>query len=208
MNEKSQEYKIAYDKVVDVINEKLLGYRFYAVGNEYKGDSFSPWSDRIEDLLAGVPDSINQSVRPFNGFVRSVLVTVCAAIIVNFIGLLFSLNVLGVILAGFSITALQAELVRGQFINRTKQEFTKYLPTIAKEQSPEIYQAIQRCFQEYESIIIDRVNGDISSRQEELNNLLQQKEEREIDRETEIKRLKELQTRVSSQLEQIKSIFS
>ena len=100
LNEKSEEYKIAYDKVVDVINEKLLGYRFYAVGNEYKGDHFSPWSDRIEDLLAGMPDSINKSVRPFNGFIRSVLVTVCAAIIVNFIGLLFSLNVIGVILAG------------------------------------------------------------------------------------------------------------
>ena len=206
LNEKSEEYKIAYDKVVDVINEKLLGYRFYAVGNEYKGDRFSPWSDRIEDLLAGMPDSINKSVRPFNGFIRSVLVTVCAAIIVNFIGLLFSLNVIGVILAGVSITALQAEFVRVQFINRTKQEFTKYLPTIAKEQSPAIDRAIKLCFEEYEAIIIDRVNHDISSRQTELNNLLKQKEKGEIEQETEIKRLKELQNNIGSQLEQIKSI--
>ena len=208
LNEKSQEYQLAYEKVVDVINEKLLGYRFYAIGTEYQGDRFSPWSDRIEDLLAKMPDSINQSVRPFNGFVRSVLVTVCAAIIVNFIGLLFSLNVIGVILAGFSITALQAEFVRVQFINRTKQEFTKYLPTIAKEQAPIIEQAIERCFAEYEAIVSDRVNIDISARQEELNNLLQQKEEGEIDRETEIKRLKELQNSVNSQLEEIRSILS
>ncbi|MGF1489512.1 MAG: dynamin family protein [Prochloraceae cyanobacterium] len=208
LNEKSEEYKIAYDKVVDVINEKLLGYRFYAIGNEYKGDRFSPWFDRIEDLFAGMPDNINKSVRPFNGFVRSVLVTVCAAIIVNFIGLLFSLNVIGVIVAGFSITALQAEFVRRQFIDRTKEEFTKYLPTIAKEQSPAISQAIKRCFEEYEAIIIDRVDSDISARQTELNNLLEQKEAGEIDRETEIKRLKELQKNLSDRLEEIKSIAS
>ena len=179
LNEQTQEYKLAYEKVVDVINEKLLGYRFYAVGNEYQGEKFTPWADRVEEVFGGIPDTLNRSFSSLNGFVGSITVTVSAAIIFNFIGLLFTLNVLGAILATLSVGAMQAEYVRREFIGKTKKEFTKYLPTIAKEQSPAIDRAVRQCFKEYDRVIIDQLNLDISSRQTELQNLLQQKEKQE-----------------------------
>jgi sugar-specific transcriptional regulator TrmB len=81
------------------------------------------------------------------------------------------------------VSALQTLEVRQQFI--------KYLPQIAQEHQESIRQTVKDCFAKYEREIIKRINDDIKSRKAELENLLQQKESREIDRANEIKRLRD-----------------
>jgi hypothetical protein len=89
------------------------------------------------------------------------------------------------------VGALQTLEVRQQFIKATKKEFIKYLPQIAQEHQESIRQTVKNCFAKYEREIIKRINDDIKSRKAELENLLQQKESREIDRANEIKRLRD-----------------
>ena len=53
----------------------------------------------------------------------------------------------------------------------------------------------------------ERIDDDIKSRQAELDNLLKQKEEREINREEELGRLNKLETDVSGEYEKIESVY-
>jgi hypothetical protein len=62
------------------------------------------------------------------------------------------------------------------------------------------YGAIKECFDTYEKEVSQRINDDITSRKSELDNLLQQKKTREINRESEFKRFKNLQEIVIEQL--------
>lgn len=53
--------------------------------------------------------------------------------------------------------------------------------------------AVKECFDVYEREVNQRINDDILSRKSELDNLVQQKETREINRDNELNRLKNLQ---------------
>lgn len=79
---------------------------------------------------------------------------------------------------------------------------------MATEQHPLIYETVQKCFTEYELQVIKRINDDIQSRQMELENLLQQKQSREINREQELKRLQILDEQVGEQVRQIESVYN
>ena len=138
------------------------------------------------------------------------MASICITIGLRIIGLLFTsvaLNIFGAILLGFGTIALQAEYVRRQFLSVTKKEFAKYLPQIAEEQKPLVYASIQRCFDTYEEQVISKINLDLQSRQQELANLVEQKENREIDRQEEIKRLNQLKDDVAAKLKQIELIY-
>ncbi|HAZ42933.1 MAG TPA: hypothetical protein DDW76_13515 [Cyanobacteria bacterium UBA11369] len=62
-------------------------------------------------------------------------------------------------------------------------------------------------FDSYEREVSKRIDDDINSRKSELDNLLKQKESREINRETEVKRLKDLDADVSSQARNAESVY-
>lgn len=89
-----------------------------------------------------------------------------------------------------------------------KKELVKYLPQVAEEQSKIVHDAVKECFDSYEREVSKRINDDIASRKSELDNLLQQKETREINRESELKRLNNLQEDIIFQLQKIEAAYS
>jgi hypothetical protein len=105
------------------------------------------------------------------------------------------------------VGALQADQARKELIKATKKEFVKYLPQLAQEQWEPIHQAVKDCFDAYERELAKRVNDDINSRKAELDNLLKQKESREINLEAELKRLRSLDADVLSECDRVESVY-
>jgi hypothetical protein len=206
LDEKAASYRAEYAKVVEEINCKLLGYRFYAVGHNYQSNQVSTWADTMMDTFSSIPDSMNRGIHAFNYFWASVFATIAATLILQFVGIIIaslSLAVIGGILAGAGAMALQAEFVRRSFVEATRKEFAKYLPQIAEEQWQPIFEAVQKSFDGYAQQVGERINNDISSRKAELDNLLQQKQSHEIDIKAEVKRLQDLEIEMRSQIRQI-----
>ncbi|WP_010473688.1 dynamin family protein [Acaryochloris sp. CCMEE 5410] len=200
LNEAADEYRVAYEQVVEVMNDKLLGNRFYAAGHRYNPKEVEIWTDILKDAFEAIPGNMNGAVGQFNMFWQGVMQTAVAYVLIvialQVIGLVFSslfLNVFAVLLVGTGVFVGQAEYVRQEFLNATRKEFAKYLPQIAEEQWQPIHQAVQRCFDTYEIEVIERINQDIASRQGELNNLIAQKESHSIQVEQESKRLQTLE---------------
>ena len=213
LNTDAADYQVAYAEVIEVIHEKMMGNRFYAVGQNFDPSRTKIWADSVRDIFEDIPANMNNTIRGFNYFWQSVLKTaliyVCASVALQLLGLLFSslfLNIVGVVMAAGGIFAVQAELVRQEFLKATRQEFAKYLPKIANEQAPHIHRAVKSCFQAYEDRAIDRITGDIDARKVELTSLVAQKQQREIDREQEITRLQDLANQVEERVAAIESL--
>ncbi|MEO1445627.1 MAG: dynamin, partial [Cyanobacteria bacterium J06635_11] len=215
LNANAAEYQVAYAEVVDVIHEKIMGQRYHAVGKRFDPDGNNIWIDSVKDVFGGIPEGLNNTIRGFNYFWQSVLQTalayVCVVIALQILGVIFSslfLNVVGVILAAGGILAAQAEFVRQEFLKATKKEFSKHLPKIATEQSPNIYRSVKDCFKEYEKQAIGRIDSDIDSRRVELSNLVEQKQKHEINKEQEAARLKALEDKVQESVASIESMIA
>ena len=207
LNKLGEEHQLDYERVVEAMNRKLLGSRFKI--NQDLGDGVSPWADSFGDIFFNVPDSVNGAINSFNTFWQTVLASICITIGLRIIGLLLTsvaLNIFGAILLGVGAIALQAEYVRRQFLDLTKKEFVKYLPQIAEEQKPLVYASILRCYNTYEEQVISKIDLDLESRQQELANLVEQKENHEIDRLSEIERLNQLKDDITARLEKIEQL--
>ncbi|NEQ86869.1 MAG: hypothetical protein F6K26_44540 [Moorea sp. SIO2I5] len=59
----------------------------------------------------------------------------------------------------------------------------------------------------YEQEVTERMDDDIKARKAELDNLIKQKESREINREQELARLKQLEADVASQAQKVESTY-
>jgi len=199
LNESAADYQVAYAEVVDIIHQKIMGNRFYAVGPGFNPDSARTWADSVKDIFDDIPSHFNSSINGFNYFWQSVfrlaLVSICVSVAMQVLGLFFSalfLNIVGVLLAAGGIFAVQAEVVRQEFFKATKKGLTQQLPQIANEQTPRIRKAVKECFMAYEEAAIDRISQDIAARRVELSNLVEQKQQREIDQQKEIARLEQV----------------
>ncbi|MEO1593245.1 MAG: dynamin, partial [Cyanobacteria bacterium J06632_22] len=199
LNDSAADYQVAYAEVVEVIHEKLMGRRFYAVGQKYNPDDVKVWTDNIQDLFEEIPENLNSAVNSFNMFWQSVLqmvlVYVCVSIVLQLVGLMFSslfLNIVGVIAAAGGILAAQAAYVRQEFLKATKQAFAQYLPQVASEQQQSIYRAVKDCFKTYETQAIDRISADIAARRVELAELVAQKQTQQSDQQERIQQLQRL----------------
>ena len=199
LNASASDYQAAYTQVVDVIQQKMMGHKFYVPETEV-AEEMRPWIDNIRDLFDAVPDTLNNSVQPLNRFWKSVLQmtisSVCVAIILQSLGLIFTslfLNIVGVLAAIGGVLAVQAEFVRQEFIKATRKEFVKHLPQIAADQWQSIYKAVADCFSAYEEQTIERISADIAARRLELSSLVEKKQQNEINREQTVARLKTLE---------------
>jgi hypothetical protein len=211
LNEKGKAYQSAYAEVVEAMNEKLLGGRYYAVGVQEQ--DYEPWSDRIKELFEAIPETLNDNIRSFSLFWQKVLqwglIYAAIGISVRLVGILFSslaLNIFGAIAITAGVVAVQAEMMRQNFLKAVKQEFAKQLPQIAQEQWQTIYQAVQKCFDQYQSAVIDRINADIEARQAELENLLEQKETFTLNRDAEVKRLQNLEAAIAAEYKSLTTL--
>ena len=97
---------------------------------------------------------------------------------------------IGILLAGFGVGAFQLDHARKELAKAMKKELVKQLPKLADEQWQPVYDGVQACFDEYEKEVMGRIEQDICDRRAELDNLVSQKESREIDRDAEVARLK------------------
>ena len=114
---------------------------------------------------------------------------------------------IGILLVGLGVGALQAEQGRKELIKETKKELIKYLPQLAEEQGQVIHQAITECFDTYDREVMNRLNDDIKSRRMELDNLLQQKQSREINRDSELNRLQKLEADFISECRTVNRVY-
>ncbi|NJK30290.1 MAG: dynamin [Acaryochloris sp. RU_4_1] len=214
LNDAADEYRVAYEQVVEVMNDKLLGDRFYTAGHRYDPKNVEIWTDTLKDVFEAIPDNLNGAVGQFNEFwqrvMQSVLAYVVIVIVLQIIGLIFSamaLNIFAVVLAGAGIFAGQAEYVRQEFLSKTRQEFAKYLSQIANEQWQTIHKSVKKCFDTYEVEVIERINQDIARRQGELNNLVDQKESHTIQVEQESQRLQTLEQSLATTVQAIETLL-
>jgi formate hydrogenlyase subunit 6/NADH:ubiquinone oxidoreductase subunit I len=66
---------------------------------------------------------------------------------------------------------------------------------------------VQECFDACEKQAISRINDDITARKTELDQLVKQKESREIDRVAEVARLRQFEQDVVKESESIENIY-
>jgi GTPase SAR1 family protein len=206
LDEQAKRYKGEYSQVLETMNEKLMGDR-YATGRlNYKPEGVAPIFDAMIDFMSAIPQNLNAVITPFSSFWQTVLLYACIVIAVNIAPFFLTIGMLTAILGGLGLVSLQTESTRQQFLEATKREFAKQLPKIAEESTPTVHKAVQKCFDAYAEQVSDRINQDINARKAELDNLLEQKDSREIDRDQETKRLRSLVSDVRLEAERINGL--
>jgi len=207
------DYGNIYDRIVDEIDEKLIGkkidFKNYIEGEE-NSPGWSKWAMGFFSLATGNVAGVALAASGFDW--KDILVNWLAVLgigsfLVIFASPILIFNPIGIALTSLGIGALQAQEARNKFLKAAKKEFTKALPKIAESQHESIYQTVAECFDRYENEVIDRIDKDIKARQGELDNLLEQKEATEIDRDRELKRLQDLDSKLLAQCNKIESAY-
>ena len=212
LSQSASEYGSAYTKVANSINEKLIGQPFYAsqnIGSEENSPAWASWAMGFFSLALGNVAGIALAGAGFDW--KNILVNSLAVIgIWSFLSI-FSISLIGgpvgVLLLGLGVGAWQADQARKELISATKKEFVKHLPQLAQEHWDAINQAVKDCFTAYEQEVKKRINDDINSRKAELDNLLKQKESREINSDKELQRLKNVDTEILTEYRHLDSLY-
>lgn len=205
LNEGISVHQNTYAEAVRSIDRKLLGSRFAPDGSERS--PHETWLNRIQYAFEGIPGSMNGAVLSFNrfwqGFLQLVMASLCVTIVTEYAGIVIGsifLNVAGVIALGGGAIALQAEVVRREFLKTTRKEFAKSLPHIAEEHWGEVFQAVLECFRAYEECVVGTITADIAARRAELDSLLSQKQSRQVDCVREAERLNDVVAQLASEV--------
>ena len=205
-------YGATYNRVLDSISEKLIGQKVNfrtEIGDRDDAPGWSKWAMGFLSLATGNIAGVALAAIGFDW--KNILVNWLAVIgISSFVAIFLTpafLTPLGIAVMSLGVGAVQAEQGRKKFLQAAKKEFTKSLPKIAQEQYEPVYQAVAECFDNYEGEVIKRIDEDIRFRKAELDNLVAQKQSREIDREKELKRLQDLDSKVLSECNKIESAY-
>jgi replication fork clamp-binding protein CrfC len=207
------QYGASYNQVTDQITEKLTGQKVKVNPNPSTENDNSPgWAKWAMGLLSLSRGNLAGVALAGAGFDwKNILLNYFTVIgvggIITAVTGIF-LGPIGFALLGLGVGILQADQARKELVKTAKKELVKYLPQVAHEQSQTVYDAVKECFDAYEREVSQRINDDINSRKSELDNLLKQKETREINRETEFRRFKNLQEGIIEQLQKIESAYS
>ncbi|MEM7554165.1 MAG: dynamin family protein [Cyanobacteria bacterium P01_A01_bin.84] len=211
LSESAAEYGASYRKVTNNITEKLTGVKVRTATSTEEDDSpaWAKWAMGLLSLSRG--NLAGFAMAGSAGFDwKNILLNHFSVIGVTWIlsavtGIF--LGPIGFALVGLGVGVLQADQGRKQLVKTAKKELVKYLPQVAQEQWHTVHNAVKECFDVYEKEVNQRINDDISSRKSELDNLLKQKQTREINRETELKRLQELDKTIFLELENVESAY-
>lgn len=207
----ASEYGTEYQNVINAINEKLTGQKIRyttVAGEEDDSPAWAQWAMGFFTLATGNIGGLALAAVGFDW--KDILVNWLGAIgITSFVAIFTGifLGPLGIALVSLGIGALQAEQARLKFLQLAKREFTKALPQIAEQQRQSVAPAVRECFDRYEREIIERIERDIASRKTELDNLVEQKQSRQIDRDREQKRLQSLDTTVDSKCQAVEATY-
>ncbi|MGK7877132.1 MAG: dynamin family protein [Xenococcaceae cyanobacterium] len=211
LSKSAANYGADYAKVTHKITEKLIGQEIQpetSTSNEKSSPGWAKWAMGLVSLASGNIAGVAMAGVGFDWkdiLLNMITVIGIGGILAAISGGIIGPVILGVVGLGFG--ALQVDKARQRLVTSTRKELVKHLPKVAQEQWQPIYDAVKECFDVYEREVTERVNDDIQSQKAELDNLLKQKESREINRETELKRLRSLKANVLSECEGIESVY-
>ncbi|MBW4613125.1 MAG: dynamin family protein [Desmonostoc vinosum HA7617-LM4] len=213
LSRSAAKYGASYSQVTDQITEKLTGQTVKInANNSTEHDNSPTWAKWAMGLLSLSEGNLAGVALAGAGFDwKNILLNYFTVIGIG--GILTAvtgvfLGPIGFALLGLGVGFLQADQARKELVKTAKKELVKYLPEVANEQSKTVYNAVKECFNSYEREVSKRINDDINSRKSELENLVKQKQTREINRESELKRLKALQEEIIAQLQKIEAAYS
>ncbi|MFN6565400.1 MAG: dynamin family protein [Nostoc sp. ChiSLP01] len=213
LSRSAAQYGASYSQVTDKITEKITGQNIKVnatiAGEDDNSPAWAKWAMGLLSLSKGNLAGVALAGSGFdwkNILLNYFTVIGIGGIITAVTGVL--LGPVGFALLGLGVGFLQADQARKELVKTAKKELVKHLPQVAHEQSQVVYDAVKECFDAYEREVSKRINDDIVSRKSELDNLVKQKETREINRESEFKRLKILQEDVIAQLQKIEAAYS
>ncbi|MCY7381053.1 MAG: dynamin family protein [Microcoleus sp. CAN_BIN18] len=211
LSKSAASYGASYTKVTEKITEKLTGQKIPAAvnnSNEDNSPTWAKWAMGLFSLTTGNLAGVAMAGAGFdwkNILLNLITVLSVSTILASVTGIV--LGPLYLALLGMGVGVLQADGARKELVKAAKKELVKYLPQVAQEQWQPIHDAVQECFNVYEREVGDRMNADINSRKAELDNLLAQKESREINCQVESERLEKLDADVSAQAQSIESVY-
>ncbi len=211
LSKSAASYGASYTKVTEKITEKLTGQKIPAAvnnSNEDNSPTWAKWAMGLFSLTTGNLAGVAMAGAGFdwkNILLNLITVLSVSTILASVTGIV--LGPLYLALLGMGVGVLQADGARKELVKAAKKELVKYLPQVAQEQWQPIHDAVQECFNVYEREVGDRMNADINSRKAELDNLLAQKESREINCQAESERLEKLDADVSAQAQSIESVY-
>ena len=211
LSKSAANYGASYTKVTDKITEKLTGQKIPpAVNNSNEDNSpgWAKWAMGLFSLTSGNLAGVAMAGAGFdwkNILLNLITVLSVSTILASFTGIV--LGPLYLALVGMGVGILQADGARKELVKAAKKELVKYLPQVAQEQWQPIHDAVKECFDIYDREVNDRMNDDIHSRQAELDNLLAQKQSRQINYQAELERLKKLDADVATQSKSIESVY-
>ena len=211
LSQSAKDYGSSYHQVTTKITEKLTGQKLpLIIGSTTEDDSpgWAKWAAGIFSLARGNLAGVAMAGAGFdwkNIMLNFIATLGMGAIITTITGI--ALGPLGLALLGLGVGVVQADQARKEIVKATKKELIKYLPQVAQEQSPKVKEAIIECFDIYEKEVTTRLNDDIKARQEELDNLVQQKESQEIDQKAESERLEKLVGDVAAAAKGIEGVY-
>ncbi|MFB2917989.1 dynamin family protein [Aerosakkonema funiforme] len=211
LSKSAANYGASYTKVTDKITEKITGQKISYSSNTSIEDKSPAWANWAMGLVSLASGNVAGAALMGAGFDwKNILLNLIAVIGISVaVSTVFGI-VLGPItlaLVGLGIGVFQADRARKEVVKAAKKELVKYLPQVAEQQWQPIHDAVKQCFDAYEKEVSDRIDDDIKSRKAELDNLLQQKESREINYKTELSRLNNIESDVSSQSQNIESVY-
>ncbi|KYC43790.1 dynamin [Scytonema hofmannii PCC 7110] len=213
LSRSAAQYGASYNQVTDRITEQLTGEKVNVNTNSRAEEDNSPgwakWAMGLLSLSRGNLAGVAMAGAGFdwkNILLNYFTVIGIGGIITAVTGVF--LGPIGFALLGLGVGFLQADQARKELVKTAKKELVKHLPQVAQEQWHTVHKAVKECFDSYEKEVSTRINDDISARKSELDNLLKQKETREIDRETELKRLKKLEEDIFTQLQTVESAYN
>jgi replication fork clamp-binding protein CrfC len=212
LSQSATQYGASYVQVTDSITEKLTGQKINPQINRSIDEDNSPgwakWAMGLFSLASGNVAGAALAVGGFDltGILLNFFTVAGVAIAASSIfGII--LGPISIALIGLGIGALQADHARNELARVTKQELVKHLPQVAQQQWQPIFNSVQDCFDKYETEVMQRINDDIRSRQAELDNLLKQKESREINREAEMNRLQVVRAKTTGACEAVEKTY-
>jgi replication fork clamp-binding protein CrfC len=197
---------VDYQKITDQMAEKLTG-NIRTRNHLLEEDSNPAWAKWAMGLFSLASGNLAGAALAIGGFnINSVFLNLFTT---AGIAILFGaiLGPVGMLLASLAVAGLQIDRARSYFAAEIKKELVKRLPEVAQSQWQPIYTAVQECFDACEQQALDRINDDIKVRKTELDNLVQQKESREIDRLAEVSRLQQLAADITSTVQTIENIY-
>lgn len=212
LSRSAEKYGASYSQVTSKITEKMTGNTVKikgGLGEEEDSPSWAKWAMGLLSLSSGNFAGFAMAGVGFdwkNILLNYFTVVGVGALLGSVTGIL--LGPISLALLGLGVGFLQADQGRKQLVKTAKKELVKHLPQVANEQSQNVYKAVKECFDTYEREVRDRIDDDIKARKAELDNLLQQKETREINKEAELTRLKQLEHDVVEEVKNIETAYS